>query len=106
MSHVRTNHSNDSHYGAVVKAEELGPYPDSAWPDAAQKMSCLNTIMVAAEVMTGTLRDASSQSSAGPTTFSASRQRRGAKSRQSSTLFPAAEERVQVSSSESADGLR
>ncbi len=58
MSHVRTNHSNDSHYsGAVVKAEELGPYPDSAWPDAGQKMSCLNTIMVAAEVMTGTLRD-------------------------------------------------
>ncbi|KAL0054521.1 hypothetical protein WJX82_010154 [Trebouxia sp. C0006] len=87
-------HTKEEH--AVVKAEELGPYPDSAWPDAGQKMSCLNTIMVAAEVMTGTLRDASSQSSAGPTTFSASQQRRGAKSKQSSTLFPAAEERVQA----------
>ena len=60
--------------------------------------------MVAAEVMIGTL-PAASQSSTGPTTVRASQQRRGAKSRQSSALLPAVEERVQMSSSASIDSL-
>ena len=111
MSNVRSNQSNDCRCsGAVVEAEELGPCLDNACqhePDeleADQITSCLNTMMVAAEVMIGTLSDAS-QSSTGPTTVSASQQRRGAKSRQSSACLPVAEERLQVSSSASADGL-
>ncbi len=91
----------------LVGAEEVGPYPDSACqhePEADRIMPCLKTMLAAAEVMICTLPDAS-QSSTGPTTVGASQQRRGAKSRQSSALLPAAEERVQVSSSASIDGL-
>ncbi|DBB13843.1 TPA: hypothetical protein ACH3X3_000836 [Trebouxia sp. C0006] len=86
---------------SVVEAEELGPCLDNACqhePDelkADQIESCLSTMMVAAEVMIGTLPDAS-QSSTGPTTVRASQQRRGAKSRQSSALLPAVEERAGV----------
>ena len=101
MSHVTTNQSNDHRCsGAVVEAEELGPCPDNACqhdPEADQITSYLNTMMVAAQVMRCTLPDAS-QSSTRPTTVSASQQRRGAKSRQSKALLPAAEERLQVSS--------
>ena len=108
MSHVRSNQSNDRRCsGAVEEAEELGPCPDNACqhePEADQITSCLNTMMVAAQVMIGTLSDAS-QSCTGPTTVSASQQRRGAKSRQSTALLPAAGERLQVSSSASIDGL-
>jgi len=108
MSHVRSNQSNDCRCScAFVGAEELGPYPDSACqhePEADQITPCLKVMMAAAEVMICTLPDAS-QSSTGPTTVSASQQRRGAKSRQSRALLPAAEERVQVSSSVSIDGL-
>ncbi len=108
MSHVRSNQSNNCRCScALVGAEELGAYPDSACqhePDADQIMPCLKTMLAAAEVMICTLPDAS-QSSTGPTTVGASQQRRGAKSRQSSALLPAAEERVQVSSSTSTDGL-
>jgi len=108
MSKARSKQSNDRRCsGAVVEAEELGPCPDNACQhesEADQITSCLHTMMMAAEVMIGTLPDAS-QSSTGPTTVRASQQRRGAKSRQSSALLPAAEERLQVSSSTSTDGL-